>query len=397
MQNKPKVLHYIGTFSHLAETFIYDLITNLHRSNTVDQFVLCHQRINENNRPFEPLQTVPFERSLIEKIKRRVFSRKYSSRQLSTIANIFESEKPDLIHAHFGINGISAFDFLNKLKINTPMLVHCHGTDVLSLPFTQPRYKKKLLSLVERPKTRFITNTQFLKQSMIDLGIPENLIHIVHHSVNPSFMATSRKYEGYLDPTGIRPMRIIAIGRMIRWKGHRYLLEGLAQFLDKYPGSAKLTLIGDGKERANLEALSRKLKIEDAISFRGAVPHTEVALELKEHDLLIQPSFIDPETRQCESFGMTILEAIASGLPVAVSRSGGMPELVGAETPWSRIFEPASAEAIAETIAACYIEKPHLTSNAEYSQQRLNFFSWENQKSALLETYRNMIGNWDLS
>jgi glycosyltransferase involved in cell wall biosynthesis len=187
------------------------------------------------------------------------------------------------------------------------------------------------------------------------------------------------------------PLRIIAVGRMIRWKGQRYLLEGLASFLKNYPGKATLTLIGEGDEREPLENLCRNLGLGNAVNFRGAVKHAEVAQALQKHDLLIQPSIVDPETRQCESFGMTILEAIASGLPVAVSRSGGMPELVGSESSWSRIFKPASAQAIADVIEACYIKKPHLSSNADYAKERLNFFSWENQEASLTDAYRSVM------
>lgn len=385
------VLHYVATFSHLAETFIYDLITNLNQVDWIKQILLCHNRINTNQRPFRYIEEVPFDQSPWGRIKRRVFRHHFDKRQTELIAKVFDSKRPGLIHCHFGINGVRALEFLERLNIDTPMLVHCHGTDILSLPFMQQGYRRKILAVAERPRTKFVANTEFLRDAMAKLGIPQNRIQIVRNSINPKFVVEDSDRAKPVESSRGRPMRVIAVGRTIRWKGHRFLLEGLSSFLRNFPTGARLTLIGDGDERCRLERVANDLGIGDSVEFRGALPHDEVAAALRDHDLLIQPSIVDPETRQCESFGMTILEAIASGLPVAVSRSGGMPELIGHETPWSRLFEPGSGETIARMLEEFYRDWPSLGSNHEYAKERLVVFSWENQRKALMEAYQNVL------
>lgn len=386
-----KVLHYIGTFSHIPETFIYDLILNLSNEKNQEHVVLCHNRINDEQRPYQNIHVIKRNRSLFTRLYHRFYQHHWLPIESKKTNNVINKIKPNLIHAHFGPNGLRIGKLLKFVNSKTPVIIHCHGTDVLSMPYLDKSYLKNLLEVAKLPNVYFVSNTEFLKKAIIALRVSSEKISIVRNALNTSFFSLNDKKLIGLPTSSNRSLKLIAIGRMIRWKGHRYLLEGLAQFLNKFPNAATLTLIGDGDERYHLETLCRQLNISRAVVFTGALPHHEVAKALKHHHVLIQPSIIDPKTRQCESFGMTILEAIASGLPVAVSRSGGMPELIGRETPWSRLFEPASANAIADVIAKLHVDLPNLGSNENYAKERLGFYSWENQRNALLNAYEKAI------
>jgi glycosyltransferase involved in cell wall biosynthesis len=85
----------------------------------------------------------------------------------------------------------------------------------------------------------------------------------------------------------------------------------------------RLLIVGDGPQRAELEALARELGIALRTEFTGAVAHADVPAWLNRLDIYAAPSRLDSE-----SFGVAVIEASACALPVVVSDVGGLPEVV---------------------------------------------------------------------
>lgn len=111
---------------------------------------------------------------------------------------------------------------------------------------------------------------------------------------------------------------LIFVGRLAPVKGLRILLEALAEALRTSPDMS-LTIVGDGPDRAALEALAAPLG--DAVTFTGALSQAEVATRLARHDALVLPSF-------AEGVPVVLMEAMASGKPVLATRVAGVAELV---------------------------------------------------------------------
>jgi glycosyltransferase involved in cell wall biosynthesis len=89
----------------------------------------------------------------------------------------------------------------------------------------------------------------------------------------------------------------------------------------RIPADCRLLIVGDGPQRAELEALAGKLGIAARTGFAGAVPHADVPSWLHRLDIYVAAS-------RAESFGVAVVEASACGLPVVVSDAGGLPEVV---------------------------------------------------------------------
>jgi glycosyltransferase involved in cell wall biosynthesis len=85
----------------------------------------------------------------------------------------------------------------------------------------------------------------------------------------------------------------------------------------------RLLIVGDGPQRAALEALALELGIAPRTEFAGAVAHAEVPSFLNRLHIYAAPSRLDSE-----SFGVAVIEAGACALPVVVSDAGGLPEVV---------------------------------------------------------------------
>jgi glycosyltransferase involved in cell wall biosynthesis len=103
----------------------------------------------------------------------------------------------------------------------------------------------------------------------------------------------------------------------------KYGVDLLVRAFAGLPPGCRLLIVGDGPQRAGLEALTRELDIAERTEFAGAVPHADVPRWLNRLDIYTAPSRLDSE-----SFGVAVIEASACALPVVVSDAGGLPEVV---------------------------------------------------------------------
>lgn len=111
---------------------------------------------------------------------------------------------------------------------------------------------------------------------------------------------------------------IVSVGRLVGWKGLHVIIEALAHL----PERVRYQVIGEGSERAALAELAGRLGVRDRVDFAGHVSHAELPGILAQADVFVQPSIGE------EAFGISVVEAMACGLPVLASDNGGMRETV---------------------------------------------------------------------
>jgi len=111
---------------------------------------------------------------------------------------------------------------------------------------------------------------------------------------------------------------IVSVGRLIGWKGLHVIIEALAGL----PNDVHYLAIGEGVEQESLATLAKRLDIGDRVHFAGRISHAELPRWLALGDVFVQPSIGE------EAFGISVVEAMACGLPVLASDNGGMREIV---------------------------------------------------------------------
>jgi glycogen(starch) synthase len=142
------------------------------------------------------------------------------------------------------------------------------------------------------------------------------------------------------------PLRWLYVGRLMALKGVLTLVDGFARIAAEDP-RVTLTLVGAGVLEEDLAKRVAALGLGDRVTLRPPVPPEQVAALMHEHDLLVHAS-------RLETFGMTVIEAVATGTPVLVARSQGPGEtLAGLEHRAGGLFEPTDDP---EVIAAAYRE-----------------------------------------
>ncbi|WP_085307645.1 glycosyltransferase [Planktotalea arctica] len=136
-------------------------------------------------------------------------------------------------------------------------------------------------------------------------------LHIVHCGIEP---------ERYTPRARTRGKEVLFIGRLAGVKGVPVLLDAL-RALQKDHSDLRLTFIGDGPERAMLEARAKEMGLADITDFTGYKSQAEVATALKTTDIFVLPSF-------AEGVPVVLMEAMAAEVPVVTTHVAGIPELI---------------------------------------------------------------------
>jgi glycosyltransferase involved in cell wall biosynthesis len=373
-----KVLHYVAGFSLPSETFIFDLIKNL-ENNGIENYVLTHERYLLDERPFEKVKVTNENVNFIKKVYYKLFD-SWSVRNKTDVLNFIIKYNPDVVHAHFGLNGVKLASLILKEKIQTLMVISMHGTDTTQYPLKHAKYKKMLRMLSTKKSVVFTFPSIFLINEFkknVGIELLQNAF-ILPNSCNPIFFVKD------VQVANEKKIRIISIGRLIYCKGYSDLLEAVA-LLNKEWQNWELSIVGDGEEMEKLKNKAQDLGIYDKVNFHGFVKHADVARLLRASSIYVQPSVVDPQTRQAESFGVSVVEAIVSGLPVVVTNVGGLPDTVlGGDDLCVKIVKPNAPYEICEAIKILAKEKHN---NKIYRNKVIATYSQETQIKNILDIY----------
>lgn len=189
---------------------------------------------------------------------------------------------------------------------------------------------------VMKQTSLFVARSNRAARALIQLGVPKDKLKVIYHGVDLKRFYPPRKKrkDGEL--------RVLFVGSLEAYKGVDMLLDIWPKILKEVP-KARLWLVGKGS------LLSRAQKTDEVRVF-GYVSHIKLPEIYKGVDLFVSPSqnsYLGPFLWGEEFFSYTLMEAMASGLPVVATRCGGIPEEVGKN---NLLVEQGDAEGFYQTL-----------------------------------------------
>ncbi len=240
---------------------------------------------------------------------------------------------------------------------------------------------------------RFRTEKHFLRQMdgvfaasaaargvlVRDYALSPERVHVVHLGVNEDDFHPPQEARP-LDPARERPegIRLLYAGPLIPRKGLRTLL-GALPVLDAAGVKYTLSLAGEGPQRGELQSLAARLGVTDKVRFAGFLKGEPFRRMYRDADVFVFPSIL-------EGFGLVMVEAMASGLPVVTTEVPPMPEVVGEA---GLTVPPGDPAALGEALKRIATDTALRSRLARESLRRVeSHFLWSRVAEQTLEHYR---------
>lgn len=286
-----------------------------------------------------------------------------------------EGRRFNIIHAHWWIpNGLVAW--VVSYLTDIPYVITSHGTDIFILR------KYKILKLFA---------SSVLKKSSLVTTVSSSIAETIKQVFGKDFVDRFLQVEVMPMPyeynmfeheiSSTKENTILSIGRFTERKGYKYLIEGYARFAEyckeKNIDIPELKLYGFGPDLEELKQQAKSLGIDTLVLFGGEIKdHEDVPPVIKKARAFVIPSVTD-RNQESEGLGIVILEAMASGVPLLATRSGGITDLVRHKVNGYLVPEKDS-QAIADTLAYM-IENPGETET--YARKGLEDVTWYADKN----------------
>lgn len=283
---------------------------------------------------------------------------------------LIKKEKVDIVHCQGFLSGLLGF-FLSKLT-KVPFIITVQRIEGVKNP---------LKNFIYRNADYCIGASRAVAEFFNKIGCKN--VEVIPNGIDLKGFEGIKKepHEGFV---------VMTVARLENVKGIEYLIKAfdLLRF-DPAKAGSNLLIIGDGSERKNLEGLTKQLGLEDKVKFVGQIPPEGIPEYLAMADCFVLPSLK-------EGFGIAVLEAMATGVPVVASKVGGILDIIE-DGKNGLLTEPGNPEEIAKGIGRIYQDsalRRQLINNAMVELKR---YDWQNIAEIVFKLYENNISRRHIS
>jgi sugar transferase (PEP-CTERM/EpsH1 system associated) len=264
-----------------------------------------------------------------------------------------------------------------------------HGRDIYDLDGSNRRYRM-LRKLLQPLISTFVVVSEDLRNWLVqDVGVPSGKVKQIYNGVDQSRFKPGVNVRPAILPaqfSGADYTVLGTVGRLAEVKDQSSLMSALSLLLRKKPeltDSVKLFIIGDGPCRDTLEDQIQAAGLQENVWLSG--DREDIPELLRSFDVFVLPSL-------GEGISNTILEAMATGLPIIATRVGGNPELVG-DGVNGRLVGAGQQQELADRMLEMIVDVPYREQCGERSLEKVRqSFSWDATVSAYCSVYDRLLG-----
>jgi len=267
---------------------------------------------------------------------------------------------------------VHCFDFLKPtIGVNYP------SPRSLALSLSTSIFSKNVTKLCYNLAPHVVAISNFVKEELKKLGVCDQRVSTIYNGVDHEMFSPEINGARIRKKLNNPKYLILAANSFSYSKGAYHLVQAITE-VAKEIKEVKLCFVGGYSEilRRNLSEFIRIRGLEKYVSIVNFVPNSEIPNYYAASDICVVPSMQ-------EAFGNVALEAMASGKPVIASKTGGLPEIVSAET--GLLVPPGNSSLIAEAIIKLLKDQDLRLKLGEKSFEASKKFSWENTAKETLK------------
>lgn len=277
-----------------------------------------------------------------------------------------KKKQPDVVHLFWGHYPTLVAFLVKKYRPNIVLTIFLGAYDLgREFPGTPD---------VARRADAVWTHAQFNINKILSLGVPVQKIHVAYRGIDLNRI-------GAVACQRIRH-RIVSAGRLIPLKGMEAVLAAVQIIRNKWPDTT-LVLMGEGPERPRLEKLASEWGMQDAVIFRGHVPHDEVLTEMSAAEIFLLLS-------RSERLPNVAKEAMASGCVCIVTNTEGIDELITHGKSGFIVSQEAAPEEAAEIVTKVFMNEDLRSDIQSHAMETLR------EQFDVDASMRKYLENWSL-
>jgi len=274
----------------------------------------------------------------------------------------------ELVHAHYAV---PAGDAVRRAQPQAPLVVSVHGGDVLATA-QRSAYARRTVQRTFAHARLVLANSAGIERRCQALGA--HATTVVH--LGTDLPATPAE----------RLPKLVTVGHLVPRKRHADVIEALALLAPRHP-RLRYEIVGDGPERAALEAHASAHGVRDRVDFTGQLPPAQARARAAQAELFVLPS-LD------EAFGVAYVEAMAAGVPAIGCAGEDGPNEIAAAGPGLVQVPPRNPHALADAIERLLAgdgERAQLSEAARATVERC--FTWERCGEATVAAYERVLAD----
>ena len=343
-----RVVHYSPVWLEQTQTWLFNQIHSLPKN--IESHVVCRSTRNLEQFKIGNVHCLKRDNKahyLLSKLMWLSGAKSYNGYLTHQIDRL----QPDLIHSHFGNNGWMNLRIAQRHEL--PHVVTFYGQDVSMLPTRNPAWRDRYRQLFAAPQTLFLCEGNHMAACLVNMGCDPAKIRIQHLGVA-------------VDRIDYRPrqwlpgntLKVLIAASFREKKGIPYALEALAVIRDHYP--IEITLIGDAGSREEKQLILQTLdrhNLRSCTRQLGFKPYSTFFSEAYRHHLFLSPSVTAADGDTEGGAPVSVIEMVASGMPVVSSLHCDIPEVIKqGETGW--LAEERNVEQISHCILR-WLDRPN--------------------------------------
>lgn len=328
--SRPHVISLCGTFLKPEMQSIYRQVIGLKRVRTT---VYTQTHENAEMFPFEPVVTM--QKLARPRLRGNFLLRFWFKHVLKVwpppfainkevkpyypydLVDLLKRDKPALVHVYYGHKAVHFHDMIRAW--GGPFVVSFHGVDVSKF-LGESDYAQRLKQVFAEAKL-VMARSQSLLDRLVELGCPKEKLRMNRTPIPLEHLTASVRR-----PPADGQWRLVQACRLIQKKGILTTLKALAIVKEKYP-QVRYVLCGEGPLKPKIEESIKKRGLEDNVELLGWLDQQQLLEQYRIAQMFLHPSEKTKEEDQ-EGIPNSMLEAMATGLPVVATLHGGIPEAV---------------------------------------------------------------------